>query len=620
MVRVGSYSRNEAGRVVDAGGSVVCEMHNGYDAGLVADALNGRSRLSLPDVTLVIIETQEHELAKLAVQDCLAHVDFADVLIFTDKPEIFNGIGTIIPVPNWPDKLGWSKFHWHGIHHHIHTSHVLTIQWDSWVIDPRAWKDEFLKYDVVGAPWWYEENNVGGLGFGLRSRRLLDYLSEHERGYPINTDFDDDLICRRYRPALEREGFTWAPTPLAFDFAFECIRPPSVLQRHFGFHGIGNWPLVLDWNRLSERVAIARASQYLQTSGHLASLNDLLLRYAQEHAQRVEDLNKNKAEGNYFSAIRRFRNQDYVNGLPEYECRWDTKWFNVMKQAKDRFEADGIKQWKGEPLDGKRILMWHEQGHGDSIMMQRYIPRLERLAEHVYVGVPPPLVDLFKYNGHDAFPQVHEGIEADYHCPMFSLPLAFGTTADTVPLPVMRAPLMNRKTSLANKPLFSADSLNVGITWLASDKFPHNEHRSIDLDVFFDALDPRMNYIALQYGIDLETKKRALARGIRFAEYEGFLELASIMMELDLVISVCTATINLAGSIGVPSWVLLSNLSDMRWGRNFMQSSPWYPDVTMFRQKNLDDWKPVIDQVRLSLAWEMKKYMDIRDGTLKESA
>jgi hypothetical protein len=221
------------------------------------------TKLQLPDVTLVMIETQEHALARLAVEDCLRVADFGDVLIFTDKPEHFPHLGRVLPAENWPNKLGWSRFSWYGVPPHVRLPQNLFIQWDSWIWQPEMWRDEFMDYDLIGAPWWYKDGkNVGNLGFALRSTRIIKYLYNNKDKYPCNSNTDDDLLCRGYRPQLEQHGFTWAPENVAHDFAFECSRP-SPTSKHFGFHAPFNFHVVLDHERLLQRARLMQASPYI---------------------------------------------------------------------------------------------------------------------------------------------------------------------------------------------------------------------------------------------------------------------------------------------------------------------------------------------------------------------
>lgn len=224
--------------------------------------------LTLPDVTLVMVETLEHELARLAIEECTSKVQFGEVLIFTDQPDKFAGMGRTVEVPNWPNKLGWSTFHWQ-IGPYIRTSQTLGIQWDSWVWDTSMWRDKYLDYDIIGAPWWYKDGkNVGNLGFSIRSRRILQHIALKKNSYPVTTDADDALFCRDYRPELEAAGFVWAPEDVAHDFAFECTRPTPT-SRHFGFHAAFNFKHVLDHDKLVQRARLMSESKYLQRAGYI---------------------------------------------------------------------------------------------------------------------------------------------------------------------------------------------------------------------------------------------------------------------------------------------------------------------------------------------------------------
>ena len=229
-------------------------------------------RLRLPDVTLVMVETREHELANYAVRESVGRVSFGEVLIFTDRPETFDDFGArVVRVPDWPEKIGWSRFTWQEIGRYVRTSHALCVQWDSWVVDPSAWRDEFLRYDYVGAPWWYlDGKNVGNGGFSLRSTALMRYLRKRRDDYPCTTALDDDLLCRTYRPRLQDAGFVWCPQDLALDFSFECVRPDPA-AKHFGFHGCFNFHLVLTKEELLARAQVMAKSPYIISNAYMWS-------------------------------------------------------------------------------------------------------------------------------------------------------------------------------------------------------------------------------------------------------------------------------------------------------------------------------------------------------------
>ena len=226
--------------------------------------------LKLPDVTLVLIETREHDLAKLALEDCERQAEFGGVLVFTDRASQFlRADRQVVTVPDWPEKVGWSRCFWRDVALYMQTSHALCIQWDSWIVDPSMWRDEYLNYDYIGAPWWHKDGmNVGNGGFSLRSTKLMRFVRKNLAQFPCINAVDDDLYCRKYRPTLEAHGFTWAPEELAFQFAFECVRPDP-MARHFGFHAAFNFDYGCDGDqeRLLERARIMVRSNYVSKRG-----------------------------------------------------------------------------------------------------------------------------------------------------------------------------------------------------------------------------------------------------------------------------------------------------------------------------------------------------------------
>lgn len=221
-------------------------------------------KLNLPNVTLVAIDTVCHDLTLLAIDECQRHATFGDVKFFTDMLSYKEAIH-INSFSCLQDGVDFTTF---TLPKYIRTSHMLSIQWDSWIIDPKMWTDEFLEYDYIGAPWWHKEFNVGNSGFCLRSKALMDYMATHATEFPL-TSPEDDLLCRHYQPSLP---FKWAPESVASKFSFERSRP-SIDSRHFGFHGIFNWPFVMPPDKLAERMSIARHNKYLEQSGQLARLD-----------------------------------------------------------------------------------------------------------------------------------------------------------------------------------------------------------------------------------------------------------------------------------------------------------------------------------------------------------
>lgn len=216
------------------------------------------NRLQLPDVTLVCVDTVCHDLATMALAECTERAKFGEILWVSDRP-----IG-------WPDAKilryhrikpcsgTQAEMHcWYTVPPLVRTSHYLIVQWDSWIINPDAWTDEFIEYDYIGAPWgWHgDEYEVGNGGFSLRSTALGNFVAQSPATLPLSSP-EDAAICRTHRKRLEDgNGFRWAPLPLAYRFSRERTEFPPVTP--FGYHGIFNWPSVLTAAQIAERMALA---------------------------------------------------------------------------------------------------------------------------------------------------------------------------------------------------------------------------------------------------------------------------------------------------------------------------------------------------------------------------
>jgi hypothetical protein len=218
--------------------------------------------LHLHDVTLVLVDTQCAELARLALNDTLRFAKFAKVIVASNRLKVFDGTDAeLIAVEDWADKGERERFIWYELSKEVHTRHWLRMQWDGWIVDPQQWTDLFLAYDYIGAPWlWHADNyKVGNGGFALHSKRLANFLREYRTAFPIGGLADDD-ICRVHRQALEDQGFTWAPLHLAERFAFEGGpdgRRWGIAPETFGFHGIWNFAHVLTTDEMLERASYA---------------------------------------------------------------------------------------------------------------------------------------------------------------------------------------------------------------------------------------------------------------------------------------------------------------------------------------------------------------------------
>lgn len=232
--------------------------------------------LQLPDVTLVAADSGQEALTRVALEDCTNRAVFGDHIILGDQPhEIEPGGGYHHQhvISTCASLQEWSELIWYVAPRYVQTSHMLVVQWDSWIINPEAWDPTWIAYDYIGAPWhWHPEgSNVGNGGFSLRSKRLMIYLAQNRKTLPLGMP-EDDVICRRYRPHLEEAGFKFADHHTAGRFSME--RSKWTLDVPFGFHGMYNWPKVLTREQIAQRLKLA--TPYVLKSGHCAEMRAIM--------------------------------------------------------------------------------------------------------------------------------------------------------------------------------------------------------------------------------------------------------------------------------------------------------------------------------------------------------
>lgn len=215
--------------------------------------------LEIPGLTLFVIDGGVgRPLIKLALRDTLNQIKPEATIIFSENPFDWEepewlecGFYRIRPCTSVREAMAvfWTTVPWN-----VNTEFMMHVEWDGWIVDASAWDPEFLSYDYIGAPWpWYSDGLDVGNGLGIRSTRLMRFLSNHRTEFPIPVQ-EDDGICRVYRPKLEKKGFRWAPRELASRFSWERGPRPGPT---FAFHGVFNWTSILTYDQLTERLALA---------------------------------------------------------------------------------------------------------------------------------------------------------------------------------------------------------------------------------------------------------------------------------------------------------------------------------------------------------------------------
>ena len=202
--------------------------------------------LRLPSVTLTLYEGRAYELASLAIKDMMSRIEFAEVIVYSDRKPSVDGVRWIETPPAPREHSTEMVTEWSG--RAVNTPHFIQAQWDSGILQPEMWSDEFLEYDFVGAPWgMVGDNLVGCGGFALYSRRLIGHLFENRDRFPSHAS--DTFLCRVYRQALEKDGFRWPSVEVANRFAYERCGN----KKAFGYHGIFNMAWVLPMEEFVSR-------------------------------------------------------------------------------------------------------------------------------------------------------------------------------------------------------------------------------------------------------------------------------------------------------------------------------------------------------------------------------
>jgi hypothetical protein len=166
----------------------------------------------------------------------MRRIQFGAVKLLTHAQISYPGIETV-SIERLDTIEAYSAFVFKKLWKYVSTDHVLIIQWDGFVLNPHLWDNEFLQYDYIGAPWWYDSRNVGNGGFSLRSKKLL--LALMDPVYTL-THPEDDKICREYGHDLEMmHDIRFAPEELAAKFSFEPSEKYTTTDLGtFGFHAL----------------------------------------------------------------------------------------------------------------------------------------------------------------------------------------------------------------------------------------------------------------------------------------------------------------------------------------------------------------------------------------------
>jgi tetratricopeptide (TPR) repeat protein len=326
-------------------------------------------------------------------------------------------------------------------------------------------------------------------------------------------------------------------------------------------------------------------------------------RFAEELSryQRALSLRPDPADAHYNESLCRLLTGDFEGGWQKYEWRWRT----AHMEADRRDFAQPL--WLGSgDIAGKTILLHAEQGFGDTIQFCRYAPLVAARGARVILQVQEPLRELAGTLA-ASLEMVARGEalpDFDMHCPLLSLPLAFSTGLASIPsaAPYLRA--SSEAAAAWAMRLGPASRRRIGLAWSGRPAHKNDHNRSMPLQSMLPLLDGvDATFVSLQRDVRPADMELLQERDdiLHFGhELQNFADTAALIANLDLVVSVDTSVVHLAGALAKPVWVLLPYIPDWRWLLD-RDDSPWYPTARLFRQDETRRWEPVIARAYAAL-------------------
>jgi tetratricopeptide (TPR) repeat protein len=308
------------------------------------------------------------------------------------------------------------------------------------------------------------------------------------------------------------------------------------------------------------------------------------------------------AESRHNRALLHLRQRRFELGWADFGA-----WLQCTKYEPRPFD---VPLWNGEPMPNGTLLVYAEQGFGDTLQFVRFLEPLRSQVKSVVVEVQPALLPLLRASGFENVFGAGEQLPPyDAHLPLTQLPAVLKVTeeqlAEGVPyLTAVPALLEQWQSRLADVPEFK-----VGIVWQGNPKYSGDARRSIPLTEYAPLADvPGVRLFSLQKGFGAE-QLPPLAQQLKIedlaAELDGatgtFMDTVAVMRCLDLVVTSDTAIAHVAGALGVPTWLALSNHPDWRWFKE-IDYSPWYPSMRLFRQRQQGDWAGVFARIAEQLS------------------
>jgi hypothetical protein len=293
---------------------------------------------------------------------------------------------------------------------------------------------------------------------------------------------------------------------------------------------------------------------------------------------------------------------DYARGWPQYETRWN---YEHLAGSLPNYPQP---RWTGQDIKDKTVLVVGEQGHGDNIQFVRFIGDITSRGAQVVLTLNPSLrpliigtsVPTILVDG-DPLPKF------DYWIPIMSIPGVVGSTVENIANVQYYLTADTRLQKEWQTILGLKHRLRIGFCWSGRRDTWINRHKGMPFETMLELIkrNPGYEWVNLQCDCTAEEEAELVAAGVK--AYPGairnFADSAALIMHMDVVLSVDTAVAHLAGALGRPVWVMLSQYAlDWRWLLD-RDSSPWYTTARLFRQPKMGDWTSVTDKIHKFLGW-----------------
>jgi tetratricopeptide (TPR) repeat protein len=441
------------------------------------------------------------------------------------------------------------------------------------------------------------------------------------------------LALERHAEALASFDHALALAPQEFDIHFQRGRALSMLDRRE--ESLASFDKAVNLNEQSAEAVNNRGALLVRLFRPAEALADFaravqlkpdyadaytnagiafrgLARYqeALESLERALSLKPDDLLAGWSKAVLKLSAGEFRDGWPLFEARLQLEPGRRLQRSFDR------PRWLGdEPLEGKTLFVYAEQGLGDTLQFCRYIPLLEQMGANVVFEVQPalkPLLASLAMRG-TLIGRGEPLPPFDLHSPLASLPLALRTELDTIPRDVPYLHVNAEALRAWTPQLAALPGLKVGLNWHGNpeaEKLSALQARSFPLAAAAPLAQVQgISLVSLQKGLGAEQRDKVefggkvaqLTDPLHMGPDEIANDTAAIMMGLDLLITADTALAHLAGALGIRVWVVLQAVPDWRW-LTARADSPWYPTMQLFRQRAPGDWPELFERLAVELA------------------